>query len=249
MIAFIEGQILETFLIFVRIAGLLMVLPGIASARVASRFRLFAAGAISLALFPLIAVDTIANLESLPVSKLAILIGSETLVGVSIGLIVRVYILALEFILSSAAMAIGYGGMLGSSLDEANPQAALSALISMGALLMLFAIDFHHTFLRGILISYETLPLGEFPDLRVLLVRFTDTLLDAFKIALQLGSPFLAYAIIANLMVGFLNKLAVQLPVYFVSLPFMLMGGLALTYFVLPGLLSGFAGGFDSIIQ
>ena len=47
--------------------------------------------------------------------------------------------------------------------------------------------------------------------------------------------------------VGILNKLTPQIPVYFVSLPFIICGGLALMYFSFPSLLSLAADGFLEI--
>jgi flagellar biosynthesis protein FliR len=81
-------------------------------------------------------------------------------------------------------------------------------------------------------------------DPRQALVDVTDTLSEAFLIMLRLGSPFIAYAILVNLTVGFVNKLAPQIPVYFVSLPFVLAGGLVLLYLGVASLLSLFADGF-----
>jgi flagellar biosynthesis protein FliR len=64
---------------------------------------------------------------------------------------------------------------------------------------------------------------------------------------LRLSSPFLAYALVVNLLLGLLNKLTPQIPVYFVSLPFVLTGGLLLLYFAIPALLSQFAEGYADL--
>ena len=61
---------------------------------------------------------------------------------------------------------------------------------------------------------------------------------------LRLGSPFVAYGILVNLATGFINKLSPQIPVYFISLPFVITGGLVLVYFAIPTMLSLFADGF-----
>ena len=45
-------------------------------------------------------------------------------------------------------------------------------------------------------------------------------------VVIRLGSPFIAYAILVNLAIGFVNKLTPQIPVYFISLPFVIAGGL-----------------------
>ncbi|WP_425530453.1 flagellar biosynthetic protein FliR [Stenotrophomonas maltophilia] len=44
--------------------------------------------------------------------------------------------------------------------------------------------------------------------------------------------------------IGFVNKLTPQIPIYFISLPFVIAGGLILFYFAVPTLLSLFGDGF-----
>jgi flagellar biosynthetic protein FliR len=61
---------------------------------------------------------------------------------------------------------------------------------------------------------------------------------------LRLGSPFVAYAILVNLTIGFVNKLVPQIPVYFISLPFVIAGGLIIFYFAAGSMLALFADGF-----
>ncbi|TIV22941.1 MAG: flagellar biosynthetic protein FliR, partial [Mesorhizobium sp.] len=57
-------------------------------------------------------------------------------------------------------------------------------------------------------------------------------------------SAFVAYAILVNLTIGFVNKLTPQIPVYFISLPFVIAGGMIIFYFAVGTLLSLFVDGF-----
>ena len=75
-------------------------------------------------------------------------------------------------------------------------------------------------------------------------LNVTDTVAESFLVVLRLGSPFIAYAILVNLTIGFVNKLVPQIPVYFISLPFVIAGGLIIFYFAIGTLLSLFADGF-----
>ena len=92
--------------------------------------------------------------------------------------------------------------------------------------------------------SYSVAPLNVFLNPQSALIDITDTLSEAFFVMVRLGSPFVAYALLVNLTVGFVNKLTPQIPVYFISLPFVIAGGLILLYFGAPTLLSLFADGF-----
>ena len=53
----------------------------------------------------------------------------------------------------------------------------------------------------------------------------------------------------SNLAVGLVNKLTPQIPVYFVSLPFLIAGGLWFAYLALPALLMRFAQAFIEIYR
>jgi flagellar biosynthetic protein FliR len=67
---------------------------------------------------------------------------------------------------------------------------------------------------------------------------------QSFYVMLRLGSPFLAYSLLVNLAIGFVNKLTPQIPVYFISLPFVIFGGLVLLYWGVGGFLSLFVDSF-----
>jgi flagellar biosynthetic protein FliR len=49
---------------------------------------------------------------------------------------------------------------------------------------------------------------------------------SAFKLTLQLSASLVVYSIMVNLAFGFLNKMVPQVPSYFVSTPFVVLGGL-----------------------
>ena len=153
-------------------------------------------------------------------------IASELLIGVLIGMLARLYMLSLQFIGAAIAMLIGYGGTSGPGVEDGEPQAALGAIISFSALLLLFVFDFHHEIIRALVTSYEVAPLDVLFNPQAALVDVTDTLSESFMVVLRLGSPFIAYSLLVNLTIGFVNKLVPQIPVYFISLPFVIGVGL-----------------------
>lgn len=245
----VEAYLTAGFLLFCRIGAVLMVIPGFSSARVAVRIRLVAAVALTIALFPLMSNDLLGRIDAADADGLLRAIVAELLIGAAIGLIVRIYLLALEFIMSAVAMSVGYGGMLGPNIEGQEPQAAMTAIVSFTALMILFAVDFHHVVLRAALASYDAFPAGTLPSPAALLEDLVDTLSVTFSVALRLGSPFIGFAIIANMLVGALNKLAVQIPIYFVALPAMLLGALIMLYFNLPFILSVFGNNLEGLYR
>ena len=234
---------MAAFIAFCRVGGCFMLMPGLASVRVPVQIRLFVAVAATFALL-IHMWDAILPFVRQRPDELFLMIVSETLIGALIGLMARLYMLALQFMGSAIAMSIGYGGQMGPGIEESEPQAALAGILSFSALLLLFVLDFHHEIVKALVGSYRLVPVDALFDPRTALVDVTDTLSESFFVVLRLGSPFIAYALLVNIAVGFVNKLTPQIPVYFISLPFVIAGGLILIYFGAPVLLSLFADGF-----
>lgn len=240
----IETAVLAAFLAFCRIGACFMLMPGLGSARVPAQVRLFVAVAASLALLIHLWGIIVPEVSTSP-GQLIRLIISELLTGGLIGLVARFYVLALQFIGAAITMMMGFGGAGGgTAIEESEQQPAMAALITFAALMVLFVLDFHHDVIKALVASYGTLPIDTVFDPQAALVDLADTLSESFFIVLRLGSPFLAYAVLVNLATGFINKLTPQIPVYFISLPFVIAGGLIMMYFAIGTMLSLFADGF-----
>lgn len=243
MTAFASDGILLVLLAFCRVGACFLVLPGISSSRVPVQVRLLLVVSITIAMlgqiWPLLSTTDISD-----PALLARLVVSETVIGVFIGLCVRFYLLALGFIATAMGTVIGFGNLMGPGFEETEPQAAIGTLLTMAALLLLFILDFHHAVIRSLIASYSVVPVNGGFQTETYLINLTETLKETFLLVLRLGSPFIAYALIMNLMIGILNKLTPQIPIYFISLPFLIAGGLMLLYFSIPSFLSLFVDGF-----
>lgn len=238
-----DVAVLAAFVAFCRVGGCFLLMPGLSSVRVPVMIRLFVAVAATFALLIHLWDQIVPAIDRRPV-VLFPMIASELLVGALIGLMTRVYMLGLQFIGAAIAMMIGYGGIGSPGIEEPEPQAALASLISFSALLLLFVFDFHHDIVKALVASYDIAPVSGLFNMQTALVDLTDGISEAFFIMIRLGSPFVAYAILVNLAIGFVNKLAPQIPVYFISLPFVIAGGLLILYLAMPVMLSLFADGF-----
>ena len=244
----VRTAVFAAFLAFCRIGACFMIMPGLGSARVPIQVRLFVSVAISLALLANL-WSTIAPHVTASADTMFLLVLSELLTGALIGIIARFYILALQFIGAAASMLIGLGGTGGGpAIEDNDQQPALAALISFAALMLLFTLNFHHEIIRALVASYRIVPVDGLFSAQSALVDLTDTISDSFMVVLRLGSPFIAYAILVNLATGFVNKLTPQIPIYFISLPFVITGGMFMVYFGISTLLTLFADGFIPVI-
>lgn len=230
MIADPQGTVLALFVAFCRIGACVMVMPGFGSMRVAVQIRLFLAVALSMAILPLV-WDSIYPKVSTGSYTYLSLVGGEVLIGATLGMIARFYVLALQFAGTSISMLIGFNSMSSSDVAEPMVQSELATLINFVGLLLLFVLNFHQIIIIALAHSYQFLPVGHVFETQTALVTLTDTLSKSFMIMLQLASPFIIYGLVFNIAIGMVNKLAPQIPIYFISLPFILAGGLILFYF------------------
>ncbi len=243
MISDPEGTVLALFLAFCRIGGCMMVLPGFSSARLAPQIRLFASVAVSMAVLPVL-WDTIYPQVSSSPRIFLMMIGTELAIGFVIGLIARYYVIGLQFTGTVISMMIGFNSPPASDILEDTSENQLVNLISFSGLMILFMLDFHHQIFRALVDSYQVMPMGGRFNPQDSLITLTDTLKATFFIMLRLSSPFIIYGMVFNVSIGLVNKLAPQIPIYFISVPYMLMGGIALMYFGISSLLRQFASGF-----
>jgi flagellar biosynthetic protein FliR len=238
-------SVLGVFLLFCRIGATMLLMPGVSSAQIPAQVRLFLAFAVSLALAPLLLETMRRTVSGVQPAGLLWLIGGELLVGLLIGLLARVFFLALQALASALAAAIGFSGIPGSQIDEAEPVPPLVSLISVSAVVLMFQTDLHWEVLRGLAASYAVLPPGSAFQSRFGLSEISDQLSETFLLALRISSPFLVYAIVVNFAVGITNKLIPQISVYFVSLPIVLAGGLIVLYLNIDEFLRLFTAEFE----
>lgn len=241
-----EGTVLALFAAFCRIGACMMALPGFSSARLPMTVRLFVSVAVSMAILPVM-WDVIYPRISVSQPAYISLLVTETLIGTMYGLIARFFVLGLQFAGTVLSMSIGFNGPGAADVIEDTPENQLTNLISFGGLLLLFMMDFHHVVFRALVDSYTVMPLGGIPQSQKMLITLTDTLVTTFKLMLRLASPFIIFGLMFNFSIGLINKLAPQIPIFFISTPYLLMGGLFLVYLSIAAMVRQFADFFPAI--
>jgi len=159
------------------------------------------------------------------------LIVSESLKGVLIGLLGRFFFVALETMTMSISLSIGMSSAIGAPLESDETMPPVATIVLLAATLLIFITDLHWELLRGLAASYRVLPINQGFDPRVGLVQLTDQATRTFLFTLRIAAPFLVFSVAANFAIGLINKLVPQVPVTFISTPFLLAGGLVILYF------------------
>jgi len=235
----LPGAVLSVFLVFCRIGSCLMLVPAIGSARVPVQVRLMLCLGASVAISTAVGEFHGIRLNTLTLPSLASLILIEAGKGVFIGFMARFFFASLQFLAEAVANAIGLSP-LEASAEDGEQVPAITSLVTLAASALFIITDQHLEVLRALIQSYDVLTFGTSLDKRAEMTNLAGVLGSASLVSLQVCSPFLVYAITINFLFGILNRLAPQIPVYFVSAPFVICGGLLLLYFLSDEFLSIF---------
>ncbi|MET0258617.1 MAG: flagellar biosynthetic protein FliR [Methylobacterium sp.] len=234
------------FLVFCRIGSCLMLLPGYSSVRIPAHIRLFVAFAVAIAVSPrLLPQITPLVAQAADDMRIAMMFG-EILNGMLIGLLGRVFMIGLQFSGSIVANAIGMGQTLGVPIEGHEADPALVTLITLTATVMIFSLNLHAEIVQALISSYRAIPVELGFSIRSGLTSLVDNLDETFQLCLRIASPFVVYAVVVNFAIGLANKMTPAIPVYFISLPFVLAGGLVLLGISVGDFLTLFVEGFRS---
>lgn len=219
-------HIFEWFFIFCRIGTALMLVPGIGDNFVSTKIRLVLALGLSVILFPVVQ----RYLPTVPhnVFILLFLVLKEVMIGAFLGMIVRIFLSALDVAGTLISFQIGF-----SNAAMFNP--ALSAQGSLASVFytiigttLIYITDLHHLFIRGLVESYMYLS----PLETVSLHDLSDTMLkyisDAFIVGVKMSLPFLILSVLFSVSLGILSRLMPQLQVFFIAMPIQLLVGIIL---------------------
>lgn len=238
-----DALVVPGFLIFCRIGACFMLMPGFASARLPMKVRLFLALGVSLALLPVLEQRVVVALSGARLSDFLLAIASELATGGIIGLLARIFVLSFQTLTTAAAQSIGVAMPAGMTIeDEQMPE--ITILLSVGAVVLIFVTGQHWEIIRALVDSYGRIPPAQALNAGGVLTQAVDQLSATFVLALRLASPFLIYSVIVNLAVGITNKLTPQIPVYFIAMPFVTLGGLLLLYAIADDMLAMFIDAF-----
>ncbi|MBB3808005.1 flagellar biosynthetic protein FliR [Pseudochelatococcus contaminans] len=235
-----SDAVIGAMLLMCRVGGCFMLMPGLSNASIPVNIRLYAAIAVTLTMYPLL-FDTVAPaFRGQSFSFLLLLVISEVLSGIWIGFLGRLMFLALETLAVLIAMALNLSNPSGVSFDQMEALPPVGAIISLSAAMLVFAADLHWEILRAVKASYANMPPGLLFQSRLSLVGIADQLSSSFLVALRISSPIIIYSVIINFAIGLMNKFTPQIQVYFISIPFVIAGGIILFYFLVQEMLGEF---------
>ncbi|MBY0330423.1 MAG: flagellar biosynthetic protein FliR [Acetobacteraceae bacterium] len=223
-------------LVLARIGGAVMLLPGLGEAEVPATIRL----GLVLALVALLLPGQAAQLPPIPEApaELLRLVALETATGLWIGLLARLIALALAQAGQVIGLMIGLASPLQGDLLFGAQGVALSRLLALLAAVLVLASGLYALPLRALAESYAVLPVGAplaaGPVAETVVVAAGESL----GLALRLAGPFVLLAVLGNLALALIARVAPQVQVLIIAVPAQILAGILLLTLLLPALLA-----------
>ena len=213
------------FVVFCRTGACVMMLPGLSNEQIPMRARLYIAIGLSVPLSISLADSIRAGVVGASIPSLTMIIVVELLIGALLGILARLFVLALETLASAVVLAIGIGNVLGAPVNEGEPLPAMAAFVVFGATTLIFVTDQHWELIRGLRDSYVFAPVRAAFNAEAMISEILTTLRKSYQLVFRICSPFLLFSLMVNLSFGFLNRLSPHISVYFLSAPLLMLAG------------------------
>lgn len=223
---YLSGHVFAFIMILSRLGCVLMLFPGISEAFVTPRIRMLLAMSISFLLME----PLMPRLPTMPpeIGGLMYLLGSEILIGLFFGTVLRFVVAALETAGTIVALQTGL-----SNATVLNPALALqsplaSAFLSLTGVTVIFITGMDHFLFRGMIDLYDLFPPGGTIVIGDMTQFIIQTLSSSFLVGIELATPFLVLGLLLFISMGLMQKLLPQVQIFLVVAPVQIWGGLTL---------------------
>jgi flagellar biosynthetic protein FliR len=232
-------MILSVFLVFTRVAALIMTGPFFSAAAFPKQVKLYFAMATTILLFFAIPADGafVSASDGTLVIFTAIIL--EVLVGVALGLVGQLVFAGLEMagMLISLNTGLSFANMIDTMTQQQN--AVLSNLFSMIAVLVFLSIDGDKIYISALARSFELIPVNE-AQIHLAGPYMLEIATYLFTIGVQIASPFIIVLFLLDVSLAIFARIMPQANMMFIALPIKFGVGLALLMLAIPYLPTAF---------
>lgn len=239
-----QQTLMAGFFVFLRVGAVMAMLPAFGEQSVPARVRLALALAFTLVVAPAVTSQT-APLVARG-AYLAPGLISEVIIGLALGMVLRLLVLVLQMAGQVAAQATSLSQAFGGA--GVDPQPAMGHMMVTAGLALAVMSGLHVRAAQAMILSYDVLPLAKLPDAGVMAEWGIGQIAHGFGLAVTLAMPFVIASLIYNLALGVINRAMPQLMVAFVGAPAITAGGLLLMLASLPLMLQIWGGWMAAVL-
>ncbi|MDO9499746.1 flagellar biosynthetic protein FliR [Falsiroseomonas sp.] len=235
----LPGLAFQAVLVFARLGAAVLLLPGLGEQEVPAPIRLGLGLLLVALLFPVISP----GLPPAPEdgAEAVRLIAIEIVLGLWIGTLARLALTAFAMAGQAISALIGLGGLLVMDQTLGAQATALGRALGLLAVVLVLSTGLYAWPLRALVDSYAVLPAGNPFPAGMAAEVVAQAGAESLSLALRLAAPFVIGAVVLNVALGLLARLAPQVQTFFVAVPGQILAGLALLGLLAPPMIAAFA--------
>lgn len=219
-------QFRSYMLVLMRVSVFLFLFPIFSSNVFPSQLKMGLAMVMSLLFYTVVPLD----LDRFPLTAIdtGLLIGAEVLIGLMLGLCLRIFLGAVQL----AGQIIGFQ-MGFAMINVVDPQTGsnVSIMDQIGywvCLVIFLMLNGHHVIISALVESFELVPVGYFMLHHLILTKLLELAGGLFILAIKIGAPVIAALVFVSVGFGLVAKFSPQMNVMIVAFPLKIVGGLFL---------------------
>lgn len=208
-----------------RVGGLFVFAPLLGSSAIPVRIRAMVALTMTAAVYPLVSGAATA-VGDVTLASLGWMVFSETLIGLSIGMLATLPIVALQVggALMGYQMGLAAAQVFNPTLDsEADSISQVLYFLGLGVFLAIGGLEAMHLALAH---SFDRVPVGGFRADMAPLALVVGALQSGFELAFRVGAPVFCIMLVESIGTGFLMKTVPQLNILSFGFPLKILLGL-----------------------
>lgn len=237
-----QQALLIGFAVFLRIGSAMALLPAFGEQTVPNRVKLVLGFSFTLIVAPAVAPELFAFQGRIPPTWFI----AEIMIGLMLGIMLRLFVLALQTAGAIAAQATSLSQLFGGSTGE--PQPAVGHLLAIAGLALAVQLGLHVKLAALFIGSYDALPPGVIPDADLIKAWGLSGVAQTFGLSFSIAAPFVLAGLVYNVALGAINRAMPQLMVAFVGAPALTAGGLVLLFLAVPTGLIVWHDAFDAFV-
>jgi flagellar biosynthetic protein FliR len=214
-------QLLNLFLIFVRILAVLMTAPLFSNRAVPTIVKVGFAGILSIIILPMPLSSADAQLANLPTALLpfTLAVAQEILLGVVIGFVSNLVFVAVGIAANMMGLQAGFRAASLFNPFTNVSSSALDQFYTLVVIALFLALNGHHMLISTLVRTFDLVPPGTFVFGQVSFERLLFMFTQTFMAGVVLSLPVVGTLLLTDVGLGLIARAVPQIQVFFVGLP------------------------------
>jgi len=211
--------ILVFLLVLIRVLFFFFFMPVFGEVFTPIRVRILLSATVAFVLTPLLSTSAAISFPQ-SIGQFLFIMAPEALLGMAFGLVGSILFGTVQFAGQIMGEEIGFG--MAAVVDPAQTGGQIpivAEVLYITALILFFAVDAHHFFLRALAQSFEQAPPGALGYSQNVALFLSQKASRMFFLAVQMSLPIIVVIFLTNMAMGMVAKAVPQINVFLESFP------------------------------